>query len=435
MFKLTNYCHNAPGVHKSDRVHHSGGLQHPYYCIKVAYMSQKGHAPGYKDTNQDAVWAYDTFAVGSQCLFGVCDGHGAEGHKVSSFIKQHLPRSFFNHLLGGCSPQAALGSAFQDVDAAMMSGLKQPQPHVPFNSAHSGSTAVVCFLQGSSLTTAWVGDSRAVLGRPAPAGTLLGSSSSSSSASDSPAAASGPPPVSWSVQELSFDHKPDRRDERQRILKSGGRVMQAGGRNGDGPYRVWLRDQDYPGLAMSRAMGDHIVRDAGVICTPEFTRVTLPVPPPHRGLPAGHKGPATSSGPPATAASSPPGCFLVMASDGVWEFMSNEEVVDLVGNSLDWEEGVGKGSVHDGSNNGSNIKGSNSSGRGQGSASSWVQFKGGEGRSEVAGGADERGDGAGGGVMRACRRVMQESTQRWQAEYGGAYVDDITVLVAQMQPR
>jgi serine/threonine protein phosphatase PrpC len=39
-----------------------------------------------------------------------------------------------------------------------------------------------------------------------------------------------------------------------------------------GVHRVWLPDQEAPGLAMSRAFGDYCVKDYGVISTPEVTQ-------------------------------------------------------------------------------------------------------------------------------------------------------------------
>jgi len=31
-----------------------------------------------------------------------------------------------------------------------------------------------------------------------------------------------------------------------------------------GPYRVWLANEDLPGLAMSRSIGDQIAKDIGI---------------------------------------------------------------------------------------------------------------------------------------------------------------------------
>lgn len=35
-----------------------------------------------------------------------------------------------------------------------------------------------------------------------------------------------------------------------------------------GPYRVWLKTQNYPGLAMSRSIGDLVAASIGVTCEP-----------------------------------------------------------------------------------------------------------------------------------------------------------------------
>lgn len=66
--------------------------------------------------------------------------------------------------------------------------------------------------------------------------------------------------------------------------------------------RVWLPFDNAPGLAMARAFGDFCVKDYGVISVPEFS---------HRVLTERDK-------------------FIVLASDGVWDVLSNEEVVDIV---------------------------------------------------------------------------------------------------------
>jgi len=70
------------------------------------------------------------------------------------------------------------------------------------------------------------------------------------------------------VRRLSRDHKPDTPEENQRILSCGGRVrplinQQAGGIE-VGPARVWLKDLDVPGLAMSRSLGDYVAQSVGV---------------------------------------------------------------------------------------------------------------------------------------------------------------------------
>ncbi len=38
-----------------------------------------------------------------------------------------------------------------------------------------------------------------------------------------------------------------------------------------------------------------------------------------------------------------------------------------------------------------------------------------------------------GGTAAACEAVVDEALRRWQAEYAGSYIDDITIIVAQFE--
>lgn len=73
----------------------------------------------------------------------------------------------------------------------------------------------------------------------------------------------------------------------------------------DGPQRVWLGNMDVPGLAMSRSIADVVAHTAGVSSECEFTEYDFN--PDHRE-----------------------DLVMVMASDGLWEFMSDQEVMDMV---------------------------------------------------------------------------------------------------------
>jgi serine/threonine protein phosphatase PrpC len=74
--------------------------------------------------------------------------------------------------------------------------------------------------------------------------------------------------------------------------------------NGDpmGPVRVWVQHEDVPGLAMSRSLGDKVAQSVGVLPDAEILDYTL----------------------------TPSDQFILIASDGVWEFMSNVDVARLV---------------------------------------------------------------------------------------------------------
>jgi serine/threonine protein phosphatase PrpC len=64
----------------------------------------------------------------------------------------------------------------------------------------------------------------------------------------------------WEVVSLSNDHKPDVARERIRILEAGGRVVGVKNERGQevGIKRVWKKDENIPGLAMTRSFGDSV---------------------------------------------------------------------------------------------------------------------------------------------------------------------------------
>ena len=227
--------------------------------------------PGNPDkVNQDACFST---TQGDFHLFGVCDGHGMYGHYVSAFIKQRLPALIFH------DPKLQL-----DVKTALHTAIvkcNQDLQGINLDTNFSGSTLIVVLIKGQKLWCANVGDSRAVLGRQ-----IKGQTGNN-----------------WMAVALSRDHKPDMQDESKRILQAGGRVESYQDEDGEpaGPARVWLKDQDIPGLAMSRSLGDNVAASVGVIPIPEILELNL----------------------------TEDDKFVVMGSDGVFEFITNEETVKI----------------------------------------------------------------------------------------------------------
>jgi len=99
----------------------------------------------------------------------------------------------------------------------------------------------------------------------------------------------------WAAIQLTEDHTPSD-EEKKRIEERGGVV-----RIQDGTPRVFAPQELAPGLAMSRSLGDLVVKDHGVIAEPEVVRWERP-----------------SQG------------WLLAASDGLWEFMTTKQVTKLV---------------------------------------------------------------------------------------------------------
>lgn len=235
-----------------------------------AGKSQKGYIPyNPRKVNQDWMLIKEDSTTGTLVL-GTFDGHGEHGHCISEFICTN----FYNNLVSH--------EKFSiDVKTAAVEALAQAEAECNSNrfikTEFSGTTAVICIIRGSSLTVLNVGDSRAIL-----------------------ASEVGEECV---VTELTRDHKPNLPDERSRIEKAGGRVFSMEYDDGyDGPMRVWLKDQDIPGLAMSRSICDTVAHSVGVISEPEVYERIL----------------------------TDDDRVLVMGSDGLWEFIPSQEVIHLI---------------------------------------------------------------------------------------------------------
>jgi len=234
--------------------------------------SVKGYVPyNHSKVNQDrALVTYGLMNNPDISLFAVMDGHGEEGHHVAQYVKEHLSSSFTSQANLLTSPEDSLIAGVHSIGSSILKSS--------INCAFSGSTLVFALKIRQTLYIGNVGDSRAVLCTKTK-GILT-------------------------VQPLSEDQKPDSPGEKQRILAAGGRVKPIDGPPGEdcGPFRVWLADLEVPGLAMSRSIGDEVSQSVGVICTPVIRRHDV----------------ASED------------LFVILASDGVWEFISNEEACYIV---------------------------------------------------------------------------------------------------------
>ncbi|DAZ93607.1 TPA: hypothetical protein N0F65_003657 [Lagenidium giganteum] len=249
-----------------------------------AGLSKKGYAPyNPRKKNQDSMIIKHDSETKS-LLLCVFDGHGEAGDGVSNSIRDRFPTELFKHPKFAASGDLNIDAA--NIRVAITDALNTVEKHVLRDSSidteFSGTTAVVSVIRESLLVVGNVGDSRITRGF------VTGNADGTTSIACEP---------------VSIDHKPDRPDEKSRILASGGRVFAVEYDDGiDGPPRVWLGHMDVPGLAMSRSLGDAVAHTAGVTSEPEFFT---------RMLDESDR-------------------CLVVATDGLWEFMSNEEVVDII---------------------------------------------------------------------------------------------------------
>ena len=221
-------------------------------------------------------------------IFGVLDGHGVNGHLASQFVKRYIinriknistiknldsPKEIYKKLIE--NGYQIIANIFCDADIQI---TKEK-----FNCEMSGTTCVIVIQLEEHLICANTGDSRGILIYDESSGNNLNKTK---------------------IYLLSYDCKPELPNEKKRIEEAGGsveRMMDEGEDIPCGPFRVWIKGEEYPGLAMSRSIGDMDAKKVGVIPNPQFVEYTL----------------------------NPKSKYMIICSDGIWEFISNEEVMKI----------------------------------------------------------------------------------------------------------
>ena len=221
-------------------------------------------------------------------IFAVLDGHGPEGHTISKYASQAL----VNFIINFPSIKAVQDletiyynlhqNNFQIIKQAFMTIDRQILNNNNIDIKYSGSTCLFVIILGNQVICASIGDSRGILVYDED---------------------NDPDLSKLKVSQLNIEHKLDIPEEKNRIIQSGGIVKQLKDSMGveAGPFRVFLPGSIYPGLAMSRSIGDSIAKTLGVISEPVISEYNL----------------------------NEKTKFMVLASDGIWEFLDNEEVKNI----------------------------------------------------------------------------------------------------------
>ena len=292
---------------------------------KIGILTEAGmESDNKKKINQDNYFDYDL--KNGFKFIGVCDGHGENGKQVSEFIKKNLPKELEKELnvliaserkrlsilegmlkrndennsekkektnIENLLDYEKLNELFKKVYISI--NLQLFADNTKLNLKTSGSTCVGIFYKKNPLKklyTANLGDSRAI---------IIKHQQSSSGKEDKNI---------WSYEPLSRDHTPSEPDEAERIIQYGGEIQKIQNEDGtfEGPLRIFKKNEEGPGLAMSRSFGDSEGESLGIIAEPEVKEYLI----------------------------KKEDKALIIASDGLWEYTTNEEVVDIVKKM--WEE-------------------------------------------------------------------------------------------------
>ncbi|AED93745.1 PPM-type phosphatase domain superfamily [Arabidopsis suecica] len=251
---------------------------------------------GEKGVNQDCALVWEGFGCQEDMIFcGIFDGHGPWGHYVAKQVRNSMPLSLlcnWQKILAQATlePELDLEGSNKKIsrfDIWKQSYLKtcatvdqELEHHRKIDSYYSGTTALTIVRQGEVIYVANVGDSRAVLAMESDEGSLV-------------------------AVQLTLDFKPNLPQEKERIIGCKGRVFCLD--DEPGVHRVWQPDAETPGLAMSRAFGDYCIKEYGLVSVPEVTQRHI----------------------------STKDHFIILASDGIWDVISNQEAIEIVSSTAE----------------------------------------------------------------------------------------------------
>lgn len=261
------------------------------YINSTQSKSVAGKDSGMKKINQDSFISEKNInGILNFNMFGVLDGHGTNGHYASQFAKKYIvnkikniplvknlakPKEIYRHLIG--NDYKIITDIFIESDIQIRKEK--------FNCENSGTTCVIVLQFEENLICANAGDSRAILIYDEKNDEKL---------------------KRTKIFPLSYDSKPQNPSERKRITERGGVVLQDLDENGipEGPYRVWVKGENYPGIAISRSIGDTDAKEIGVIPNPQIIEYKI----------------------------SPKSKYMIICSDGIWEYISNEQAMKIGNN-------------------------------------------------------------------------------------------------------
>lgn len=224
-------------------------------------------------------------------MFGVFDGHA--GSRASTFCSEHLISIAKDIYANTKDAPTALKQAFMATDALIIKPIQDEMQrfrekcptadpelvrgHLSLHLSedkerNAGTTACVAFIEGHTLFVANAGDSRAVLCR------------------------------SGRAVPLSTDHKPDMEKERKRVVAAEGMVFR-GRVDGALATSRALGDPSFKQQMFVQPAGAFRLEDCAVTPQPEITQVSIV--------------PDIDT-------------FFVIATDGIWDVMTNQQVVDFV---------------------------------------------------------------------------------------------------------
>jgi serine/threonine protein phosphatase PrpC len=259
--------------------------------------------PASTDNEKEMILSPSSSTMG---IFGVFDGHGDGGH-ASRFISTKLiskleSKSTWNVAYYEMNlDNDATADAFETVFTEACYDLDMELKNDESKPRDGGTTAVVAVVSSQKILVANVGDSRCIL--------VKKGTTSTNDVTEREEEEKEEDGINIEVISMSEDHKPDLPDERARIESAGLQIHTDQIFHDNGEYELIskVKKSDKEMLGVARAFGDYDYKSnedlsparQAVVCTPDIVV---------RDRADGED------------------MFLILACDGVWDVMSNDDV-------------------------------------------------------------------------------------------------------------
>ena len=225
-------------------------------------------------------------------IFAIFDGHGFNGQIISEYLKENLVKKLIEHpkikILKNLRYIYAefindnyqiINEIFQEIDNEILHNDKL------INTNLSGTTCTLLIQIGDNIICANIGDSKVILVYE-----------------DNKGENNNEENDQYNFINLTKDSTPYNKTEKTRIILNGGMIKQLKDSFNQelGPLKIFLKNENIPGLTITRSFGDKIGKSIGLISKPFINEYTL-----NRNVK-----------------------YIVMASSGVWKFMKEKELLE-----------------------------------------------------------------------------------------------------------
>ena len=241
--------------------------------INSYFITKAGTDDKKEKINQDSYLLFPNIFDNLLNIFGIFDGHGKNGHLISSFVSKFLSQYLTNkknYILKKSDDSYSDSDSDSDISEKeilinkdllsnlfleenfnfiknIIQEIDMKVNECNFDIQLSGTTCLLLFIFNNQIICSNIGDSQCFLYH--------------CSNEDR-----------WTHEQLSIIHKPDIDSEKERIISYGGVIHPYYDENGlyEGPNRVYEKGKPYPGLSLTRSIGDLEAQKIGIISEPDI---------------------------------------------------------------------------------------------------------------------------------------------------------------------